>query len=332
MKLLDFGMAHAFGHKRASGGTPAYMAPEQWSDAPEDERTDVFALGVMLYQMLANAALPGDGGIGEEGPVRAGHPGRGFPSPRLLSHEWLDKDPVARTRDGGEALPDSAAPRRKVARTPEPDVTAPVRTRLPTEEKLPPPPPSRPAGPSRRSRPLVLAAVPLRSRSRPARRSPAAVFRRSAFGRASHPEPACGAPVSGCRRSTTSEAFSDGLGEILTNKLASSDFERTAGRLLERRAEGEGDVRQGARAHARGDAHPRGERPWEATAVTVTVPLAPHAHPVRWCPRATRRRPGRMRPCSCGSSLPGWRRCCSSSSGRRRSITLPLHRDREPTV
>ena len=52
VKILDFGMAHAFGRRRLSGGTPAYMAPEQWEDAPEDERTDVFALGVMLYRML----------------------------------------------------------------------------------------------------------------------------------------------------------------------------------------------------------------------------------------------------------------------------------------
>ena len=57
VKILDFGMAHAFGRRRLSGGTPAYMAPEQWEDAPEDERTDVFALGVMLYRMLTGEYL-----------------------------------------------------------------------------------------------------------------------------------------------------------------------------------------------------------------------------------------------------------------------------------
>src|SRR5512147_1961228 len=55
VKVLDFGMAHAFGRRRADGGTPAYMAPEQRAGAPEDERTDVFALGVMLHRMLAGA-------------------------------------------------------------------------------------------------------------------------------------------------------------------------------------------------------------------------------------------------------------------------------------
>ncbi len=34
VKVLDFGLAHAFGRKRISGGTPGFMAPEQWEDAP----------------------------------------------------------------------------------------------------------------------------------------------------------------------------------------------------------------------------------------------------------------------------------------------------------
>jgi TOMM system kinase/cyclase fusion protein len=33
-------------------GTPAFMAPEQWRSGPQDGRTDIWAAGVMFYQML----------------------------------------------------------------------------------------------------------------------------------------------------------------------------------------------------------------------------------------------------------------------------------------
>jgi len=63
VKVLDFGIAHLFGQEGpTSGGTPAYMAPEQWNDASVDARADLFALGVLLLEMLTGK-LP----FGKEG-------------------------------------------------------------------------------------------------------------------------------------------------------------------------------------------------------------------------------------------------------------------------
>jgi TolB-like protein/tetratricopeptide (TPR) repeat protein len=61
VKLLDFGLSHAFGRQRLSGGTPGYMAPEQWRGEGEDQRTDIYALGVLLFRALSGQLpFPGD--------------------------------------------------------------------------------------------------------------------------------------------------------------------------------------------------------------------------------------------------------------------------------
>src|SRR5439155_23113250 len=60
-KLLDFGIAKLLSkdmprlHQTATGatfGTPDYMSPEQCRGSDVDHRTDVYAFGVMTYQLL----------------------------------------------------------------------------------------------------------------------------------------------------------------------------------------------------------------------------------------------------------------------------------------
>ena len=49
VKVLDFGLAQSGDGAKPGGGTPAFMAPEQWRNQPVDVRTDVFGLGALLF-------------------------------------------------------------------------------------------------------------------------------------------------------------------------------------------------------------------------------------------------------------------------------------------
>jgi len=79
LKVLDFGIARMLGtvsNTRDTIGTPGYMAPEQILGEDVDGRADLFAIGVVFYELLAyTEAFPGD------------------TSP-AITHRILHKDPV----------------------------------------------------------------------------------------------------------------------------------------------------------------------------------------------------------------------------------------------
>jgi len=112
VKVMDFGLAALEGDHTLTGegrlmGTPGYMAPEQREGKPADARTDLYALGWVLYEMLT----------GE----RAGMPRRRL-RPRKLEDivsRCLEEDPARRWQAAAELQPELAA-------VPEPR----VRTRM----------------------------------------------------------------------------------------------------------------------------------------------------------------------------------------------------------
>jgi len=60
IKVLDFGLAksfigddtHSVTHSNMVVGTPSYIAPEVVEGAPADQRTDLYSLGVILYELV----------------------------------------------------------------------------------------------------------------------------------------------------------------------------------------------------------------------------------------------------------------------------------------
>ena len=87
VKLLDFGTAHIEGETAASTlviGTPAYMSPEQASGAVADARSDLYAVGVLMFEM-ATGRLPFERGSPVE--LAAAHVECRPPSPSSVNPE-----------------------------------------------------------------------------------------------------------------------------------------------------------------------------------------------------------------------------------------------------
>ncbi|HUS66971.1 MAG TPA: serine/threonine-protein kinase [Kofleriaceae bacterium] len=118
VKLLDFGIAKVItpgdrpGHETGGGvlvGTPAYMSPEQCAARAVDARTDVYALGVVMYEVFSGR-LP----FTSETPfeIVSGHLGEPPPEPLAIETfspaladlvmACLAKDPAARPQRAAE--------------------------------------------------------------------------------------------------------------------------------------------------------------------------------------------------------------------------------------
>jgi len=159
VKLVDFGIAKLRTAGRTAGrteagviiGTPEYMSPEQCEDGTIDARTDVYALGVMAFE-LATGRLPFQGrsvtqlllAHMQKAPPR---PSEITPVEPLLERailRALEKDPAARFPDMAsfaEALRSvPREPREKPAAVAPAAAAAPAPAVTPTPLLTPPPP------------------------------------------------------------------------------------------------------------------------------------------------------------------------------------------------
>ncbi len=121
VKILDFGIAKSVDATVSPGaavttgaglvlGTPAYMSPEQARGLPIDRRTDVWAFGCLLFEMLTgHQAFPGRTPSDSVAAVLQNQPNLAMLPPgtpaavqSLLRH-CLDKDPGRRLRDIADA-------------------------------------------------------------------------------------------------------------------------------------------------------------------------------------------------------------------------------------
>jgi serine/threonine-protein kinase len=111
VRVTDFGIARALGTSRQTqsgriAGKPGYVSPEQLRFEPVSEQTDLYALGVVLFELLATRRLY-PGGINQvmarildEPPPDIGEVRDDVPADLVeLVFELLSKDPAGRPVD-----------------------------------------------------------------------------------------------------------------------------------------------------------------------------------------------------------------------------------------
>jgi serine/threonine-protein kinase len=163
--LMDFGLAKVLASSAQltrSGstlGTPMYMSPEQGRGEKVDGRSDLYALGVMLYQM-ATGRVPFDG----DTPINIifKHIREPLPPPSALNpaipaaveqviFKATAKDPNERYQSAAEMV--QALRSALGANRPPPQPQPEPRPRAPRAPRVPPPPEPAPLPPEKRLRP-----------------------------------------------------------------------------------------------------------------------------------------------------------------------------------
>ncbi|ATB35246.1 hypothetical protein CYFUS_000658 [Cystobacter fuscus] len=112
--LTDFGIARALAREAASStqgaiGTPLYMAPEQVAGEPVDARADLYAVGLLLYEMLTGQMPFGSdepwavamARLRQPAPDLRQHPGIPAPLAELVNH-CLARAPEERPASASE--------------------------------------------------------------------------------------------------------------------------------------------------------------------------------------------------------------------------------------
>jgi serine/threonine-protein kinase len=105
-KLTDFGVAARVGQGAPAGGTPLYMAPEQWDGTPASPAADIYAATAVFFECLTGRT-PFSGGLGQ---LAAQHAAAEVPvglvdEPlRALIARGMAKDPAARPASATELM------------------------------------------------------------------------------------------------------------------------------------------------------------------------------------------------------------------------------------